>query len=308
MVEHDSVWEKLQPGGGLNLLRGVFDALGETLPGSLLGGYRVGQRMGRAGSLQAFEAYRADGVVGSTMALQVLFGEPQTEVDQLEFTRRLRQLARCRHPVLDPPIDGGVTSEGLRFVVASQIDGTPLDKYCDLACLPIRQRLKLLISAMEALAYAHACGLVHGCVQPDEILVSRDGHVRLCHTSFFWLFSDRYGASVFAPASPVFSPPEVLLGEQPSHRSDIYQLGVTIAHVLFGETVASERRMSQAISDALAGRTIVIEEQLLSQTPNDASRRILRLVKDCVCLEPERRIATVDLVRAEIESISSTLG
>ena len=97
-----------------------------------------------------FLADRADGEFEQQVAIKLLRPGLDSDLD-LERLRAERQiLATLNHPNIARLLDGGVTDEGLPYLVLEYIDGQPLDRYCDERGLSVRQRLELFQTVAEA--------------------------------------------------------------------------------------------------------------------------------------------------------------
>ena len=88
-------------------------------------------------------------------------------------------LASLRHPYIASLIDAGTTGDGIPYAVIEQIDGVPIDAYCD-ASLPDRaDRLRLVLKLCDALQFAHRNLIVHSDIKPENVLVTADGIPKL---------------------------------------------------------------------------------------------------------------------------------
>src|SRR5262249_34079074 len=99
-------------------------------------------------------------------------------LDTGEVLRRFRAegqlLAGLRHPNIARLLDGG-TSDGRPYFVMEDIEGAPLDRYCDANRLDTRRRLELFRSVCAAVQFAHQNLVIHRDLKPANVLVAADG-------------------------------------------------------------------------------------------------------------------------------------
>src|SRR4051812_37589345 len=132
-----------------------------TRVGQRVGAYRIVREIGRGGMARVFLAERADGVFQQTVALKLLRASLDSEMDRGRFRAERQILATLNHPNIARLLDGGVTDEGLPYLVLEYVDGHPLDLYCDEHATTIDQRLALFTTVAQATQYAHNNLVVH---------------------------------------------------------------------------------------------------------------------------------------------------
>ncbi|WP_156390949.1 serine/threonine-protein kinase [Nocardioides sp. Root1257] len=177
-----------------------------------------------------------DEVLGREVALKrVGFGPGGNDLDLDRAEREARLAARLNHPHVVAVYD--LVTEGAdRWLVMEHVAGTTLAELVkrDGALSP-DQAAPLLRQAADALAAAHAAGIVHRDVKPSNILVTPDGQVKL---SDFGIARAQADASLtqtgLVTGSPAYLAPEVASGQQASAASDVWSLGATAFHALAG--------------------------------------------------------------------------
>lgn len=212
-------------------------------PGTLVGRYRLLGELGRGGMAVVYRAERTDGHFEQQVALKQLRAGAQNR----ELARRLEQerqiLAHFSHPDMARLLDGGIDAEGRPFLVMELVEGTPIDRHCDLERLTVRQRIELFLRIARAVQYAHCNLVVHRDIKPSNILVSTDGHPKLLDFGIARLLA---GAEVNTtatltrddqrPMTPAYASPEQIRGEPVTTLSDVYQLGLLLYLLLTGRT------------------------------------------------------------------------
>ncbi|HEX6047811.1 MAG TPA: serine/threonine-protein kinase [Gemmatimonadaceae bacterium] len=244
----------------------------DSFVGRRIGAYLIDRELGRGGMSRVFLAERADGHFTHQVALKLL--RPGLDSDRdLERLRAERQiLATLNHPNIARLFDGGVTEEGLPYLVMEYIDGQPLDRYCRERRLSVKQRLQLFRTVVEATEYAHRNMVVHRDLKPSNILVTADGTVKLLDFGLAKLLEP--DARVATPMTraghgwmtPEYAAPEQIRGEPVNTVTDVYQLGVVLYELLTG-------RLPFADHSSL----FELQTAILDKEPEPPSAAVLRV-------------------------------
>ena len=154
------------------------------------------------------------------------------------FETEARAVAALNHPNIVSIYDVG--NEGsLLWIVSELVEGKPL-------CageLPLRKKLDLAIQIAAGLAAAHSSGIVHRDLKPDNVLVTREGRVKILDFGLAKLFDGLGGAAhnditQTLPGTVMgtvgYMSPEQVRGEDLDHRSDIFSFGTVLHELLSG--------------------------------------------------------------------------
>jgi serine/threonine protein kinase len=276
------------------------------LPGAQVGPYRLLRRIGEGGMGSVWLAERSDGVVKRSIALK------RPHVSWVgSFAERMVQerdiLAGLEHPHIARLYDAGVTDAGEPYLALEFIDGVPITQFCDARGLSVRQRLALLLQALEAVQYAHSRLVIHRDIKPSNILVSAQGRVHLLDFGIAKLLSRDPGESLAqwaGPFTPDYASREQILGEPIGTASDVYSLGIVGYEVLTG---ARPYRLRGRSATALATEFAKTNVRPASETVADpALKRELKGDLDAILdkalqRDPTRRYATADAFAADIQ-------
>lgn len=146
-------------------------------PGDELAGHRVVRRIGRGSMGNVYEATRTD---GTRVALKVLHPKLLTEDKALHrFQREARAGARIDSENVAKTLDAGVT-DGRPWLAMELVEGETLDAFMERSApLPAEVAERLSRQLIAAVAAAHAAGVVHRDLKPDNVFVTRDAQLKI---------------------------------------------------------------------------------------------------------------------------------
>jgi serine/threonine protein kinase/CheY-like chemotaxis protein len=216
----------------------IFATLAAVLPGTILDDkYRIGGRLGAGGFAVV---YRGEALAdGRPVAVKVL--RPQPGGDERHRDRvRIEELSaiRIRHPCAVAVLDSGVTAAGIAYLVMELLEGHSLAvELATRGPLPFDRAARLLLPVAEALAEAHAANVIHRDVKPGNIFLHMDG-VKLVDFGIAKIGEigvDQATTMGRLLGTPVYMPPERLLGHAYDGGADVYALAMTLYEALAGK-------------------------------------------------------------------------
>lgn len=231
------------PSEALAALAGEYEEAARAAPGDHVGAYRLVVELGRGGMGTVYLGERADGAFEQTAAVKLLRPGPLGEEFRPRFLAERQILASLDHPNIARLLDGGATAQGRPYLIMEYVAGTPINDYCDEHRLDVRARLGLFLTVAEAVAHAHRKLVVHRDLKPGNILVDRDGTVKLLDFGIAKLLEPgddlRVGASPETRPgarllTPEYAAPEQLLGESVTTATDVYALSALLYELLTG--------------------------------------------------------------------------
>jgi serine/threonine protein kinase len=218
---------------------GTFDALVASSTAPHVPGYHVERLIGEGGFGQVWRAARDD---GSLVAIKILHLELIRSNDALvRFERELEAIERLNHRHVVRGYDHGTLADGRPYLVLELVEGPSLrDVIHERRSLPPVEMLAILEPLCDALATAHASGLVHRDVKASNVILGHDalgprpvlldfGLVKLLDQSGPGLTSSR--SMLGTPAAMA---PEQMKGQPVDERTDVYALGLLAFHMLTG--------------------------------------------------------------------------
>jgi serine/threonine protein kinase len=204
--------------------------------------YRLMEAIGLGGMGEVFRAY--DERCRREVAVKLIAERLATdELAVRRFKREAAVCARLRHPNIVTGLGSGYDERSDRhFIVMELVDGEDLAALAtQRGPLPVAEVTAIVAQVCDALAYAHAQGVVHGDVSPGNILISRDdGTVKL--TDFGLSRPRATGPSTRGrPAgTPRYLAPEVEAGYAATPLSDLWSLGAVAHRLIAGETSGAD--------------------------------------------------------------------
>ena len=211
-------------------------------PGTVLGDYRLGRRLGRG---TFGDVYTAEQVtLGKRAAVKVLHQHLAADPELVaRFLAEARAIAEVRHPGIVEVFAAAAAGEPRPFLVMELVEGEPLSALLDREKrLPVARALPILRDIASALDAAHAAGVVHRDLKPDNILMAPtgDGSTRpkLLDFGVAKVLHDPSAvrtATGVAVGTPRFMSPEQCRGKPVDQRADIYSLGVLTHLMLTGK-------------------------------------------------------------------------
>ena len=192
--------------------------------------YEIISVLGRGGMGIVYRASDRKG--GNDVALKVLGAKHATADNQLRFEREARAISRLDHPGCVKILGHG--RDPRRFIVMELIEGPTLFATLRKGPLSAPRALGIARQLLEALAHAHAHGVLHRDIKPENVMLAGDRSVLID----FGLASVQDEAAVTATGmcmgSPSYLAPERLLGRAYDARADLYAVGVLLYEMLAG--------------------------------------------------------------------------
>src|SRR4051812_9078713 len=229
--------------------------------------YTIERELGGGGMSRVFLALEQ--ALGRHVVVKVLPSETAGAVSVERFKREIRLAASLQQANIVPLISAGEAG-GVPYYTMPFVKGESLrSRIAAESALPVAECVAILRDVTRALAFAHAEGVVHRDIKPDNILLSGGTAV----VTDFGIAKAVDASSAHASATltqlgvalgtPAYMAPEQIVGESVDHRADIYSLGVVAYEMLTGATPFAGRS-SQAM---LAAHVMEVPSAISDKCP-----------------------------------------
>jgi eukaryotic-like serine/threonine-protein kinase len=242
--------------------------LREHLQASLQGAYTLERELGGGGMSRVFVA--TEHSLGREVVIKVLSPELSQSLNLDRFRREIQLAARLQHPHIVPLLTAG-EADGVPFFTMPFIQGESLRaRLVRDGELPVTEAIRILREVASALAYAHARGVVHRDIKPDNVLVS-GGAAMVTDFGVAKALSaaagpagenlTQYGVALGTPA--YMAPEQGAADPATDHRADLYAFGAMAYELLTG-TPPFTGRPAQAL---LAAHAVETPESIARRRP-----------------------------------------
>jgi eukaryotic-like serine/threonine-protein kinase len=213
------------------------------LIGQYIGTYKITAHLGSGGT---GDVYRAeDTTLPRSVAIKVLSNKLSDANARTRFQNEARSVSSLNHPHI-LTVHGAGEFEGRQYLVTEFVDGGTLRDWIKAESRGWRQIVELLVGVADGLASAHAIGIIHRDVKPENILVARNGYAKLADFGLAKLSEEAAAEALTGMQESVhtqtgivmgtvgYVSPEQAKGKPLDARSDIFSFGVVMYELLAG--------------------------------------------------------------------------
>jgi serine/threonine-protein kinase len=268
-----------------------------ALVGTQLNGrYRLDAQVGAGGMSTVYRAF--DATLERRVAIKLMHREIASDTGQLErFRREARAVAQFSHPHIVGVIDAG-EDEGRPYIVFEYVEGETLkDRIRRLGRLPVDEAIAYAIEIARALGAAHARGIVHRDVKPQNVLVDQEGSAKVTDFGIARL-TDESGLTAEGRVlgTTDYVSPEQALGHDVNGQSDIYSLGIVLFEMLTGDVpFHGENQVSVAMKH--------VREELpdIKKRRPEVSAGLAAVLDRMTCKDLKKRYSDALTLQADLE-------
>jgi serine/threonine protein kinase len=212
--------------------------MAESIPaGSRFGGYEVLQALGSGGMGMVYRA--RDLTLERVVALKVLAPELSKDPSFVQrFLKEARAVARLNHPNIVQIYNFGCV-ESVYYLAMEYVDGDSLGHHLKSRHYTEAEAIRIVRQVLKPLAVAHAEGLVHRDIKPDNLMLTSRGELKLVDLGIAKRIDEDQSLTLTGQSigTPHYISPEQIRGQKDiDARADIYSLGATFYHLVTGHT------------------------------------------------------------------------
>lgn len=266
------------------------------IAGSTLGPYRILAKLGEGGMGAVYQARHQH--LDKIVALKVLSAAVTNRSDAIaRFKREMKAVGKLEHPYIVRAMDAGEVA-GLHYLTMEFVEGADLRKLVrDQGPLSVVQACKAIRQAAQALSAAHAAGLVHRDVKPSNLLMTKQGQIKLLDLGLARLAGGAATSSVdLTTVGQAFGTPDYMAPEQweDTHladaRSDLYALGCTLYYLLTGRAPYGNKTHPSTMNK-MTGHLVGPVPDLRTARP-DVPAEIAAIFRNLMAKNPAERYQT----------------
>ena len=268
----------------------------------ILGEYVLLDRLGGGGMGVVYRALHRR--MDRTVALKTLSPRAMSAPGAVaRFHREVRAAARLVHPNIVTAFDAG-EHEGIHYLVMEYVEGEDLGKLVqERGPLPVEEAVAYILQAAKGLAYAHSQGIIHRDVKPSNLLLDRQGVVKILDMGLARVTSwegrqteELTRSGQVMGTFEYMAPEQAISSHHADHRADIYSLGCTLYRLLTGE---APYQGSSAWEVILAHREDPIPS--LRERRPEAPEELEWIYQRMVAKRPEDRYQSMEEVAVALE-------
>jgi tetratricopeptide (TPR) repeat protein len=279
--------------------------LQDRLRSALGTAYRIERELGGGGMSRVFLAHEVR--LGRSVVVKVLPPEMAAGVNVDRFEREIHLAAKLQHPHIVPLLTAG-SSGDLLYYVMPHIEGQSLrTRLAHERELPIGEALRILRDVCDALAHAHAQGIVHRDIKPDNVLLSGK-HALVTDFGVAKAVTQSTGGMLtslgVALGTPAYMAPEQAAGDPNlDHRADLYAVGA-----LAYEMLAGQPPFSGMSPQALMAAHVTSTVEPVTKHRESVPPALADLVMRCLAKRPADRWQSANEILAELEQMVTPTG
>lgn len=268
--------------------------------GKLIGErYEIINLVGSGGMADVYNA--TDNRLSRRVAIKVLKEEYSSDKNfVLKFRAEAQSAAGLSHPNIVNVYDVG-EDEGLHYIVMELVEGITLKKFIERkGKLGLKEAVGIAIQIAQGMEVAHANHIIHRDIKPQNIIISKEGKVKVTDFGIAKAATSNTIAAGQAVGSVHYISPEQARGGYSDEKSDIYSLGVTLYEMISG-------KMPFAADNTVSVALLHINEEAvpLREIDSDIPASIEKIVQKCMQKKPERRYGTVTELIADLRKAIS---
>ena len=276
------------------------------LQAALADRYTIERELGQGGMATVYLA--EDLKHHRKVALKVLRPELAVTIGAGRFSREIEVAARLQHPNILPLLDSG-EADGFFFYVMPYVEGESLrERLARGGELPVQDAVRILMEVADALSEAHAHGVVHRDIKPDNVML-RGRHALVADFGVAKAVTEATGQQLLtstgvALGTPMYMAPEQAMADpHQDHRVDIYALGLLGYELLTGQAPFSATTAQEMLAAHVTAVPDPVEKYRAAVSP-----ALAQIIMKCLAKKPADRFQTAEEVLQHLEPLATPSG
>src|SRR5881397_2036820 len=276
--------------------------------GTTLGNYRILDKIGAGGQGTVYKA--TDQKLGRTVVVKVLPAELTVKETNLKrFEREARLASALDHPNICTIFDLDET-DGVHYIAMQYVEGRNVRQLVNSRPLELESTLRIALQVTDALAAAHARGIIHRDIKSGNVMVTEHGQVKILDFGLAKLLDETEAATtgihrtelteVGVPyGTATYASPEQARGDRVDKRADVFSTGVLLYEMLSGTWPFRGKTTIDV-------RHAVIYDQakpLAEARPGPIPARLQQIVDKAMAKEPRNRYQKISDLRDELRKV-----
>ncbi|MBQ9685798.1 MAG: Stk1 family PASTA domain-containing Ser/Thr kinase [Oscillospiraceae bacterium] len=258
--------------------------------------YEIGEIIGEGGMSIVYKAM--DRRLNRHVAIKIMREDMAADEEfRSTFCSEAHAVAMLSHTNIVAVYDVS-HSDDIEYIVMELVDGITLRQYMDRrGALAWREVLHFSRQIARALAHAHERGIIHRDIKPQNIMMLRDGTVKVEDFGIAALENEVYESNGQAIGSIHYIAPEQARGELPDARSDLYSLGIVMYEMLTGQKPYEGDSIGE-----IAVKHINAEPISPHELAEDIPEELERITLKAMCADIDRRYQSANELLQDLES------
>jgi eukaryotic-like serine/threonine-protein kinase len=260
--------------------------------------YRILGVLGRGGMGEVYLA--EDERLKRRVALKILPAGMEADSESVRrFFEEARVISALNHPAIITIYEIG-SDQGRDYMATEHVDGWTLRERIEDRPAKVSEAIEVAIQVAGALGAAHAAGVIHRDVKPENIMIRRDGYVKLLDFGVARLIDREESATGVGArfGTAHYTAPEIYAGEEGDARSDFFSLGAVLYEMLAGRP-PFDGETGEEVKRAILDDRLTPLSQLNREVPND----LRRIIGRCLASDPGERPQTAGHLLAELNQL-----
>jgi eukaryotic-like serine/threonine-protein kinase len=270
-----------------------------THPLLLEGRYQLEDLIGAGGMGEVWRA--TDLTLRRRVAVKLVRSEVARDAERLvKFRAEARSAAAVSHPGIAQVYDYSEDPSGLPYLVMELVEGTSLDRLLEDGPLGVAFTMSIVDQVAQGLAAAHAAGVLHRDIKPQNLLATRDGQIKITDFGIARMMGSAVATSSgVLVCTPAYLAPERGLGAAATPAADLYALGIVAYQCLTGQLPFTGEPLAVMLAH---------QNQPLPPLPRSVPAKVAALVAALTAKSPEERPGSATQVATRAAQLHDALG